>query len=98
MTRDEILAMARPMTRKERKAFQEAGHDPRKNANRLKKMSDEQNYDAIVEANDGMEDWILDNIYGDSLPDDAANPDCTALAKRTYELTFGMSDEDEKNS
>lgn len=98
MTRDKVLAMARPMTRTERKKFQAAGLDPRKNANKLKKLSDEQDYDAIVEANDGMEDWILDNIYGDKLPEDAANPDCTELAKRTFELTFGMSGEEEKNS
>jgi hypothetical protein len=88
---------ARPMTRPERKAFQAAGLDARRNASKLQQWKEQQKFEDVIIFNDEAEDWILDHIYGDELPADIPNNEASKLAIDTYNLTFGLA-EDEKNS
>lgn len=87
----------RAMTVGERRAFQAAGLDLRRRSTEIKQLEAAKDYSGIVLMNDEKEDWILTNIYPD-LPADMSNPEATALAEATFNLTFGMAETERKNS
>lgn len=87
---------ARPMTRAERKAFQSAGLDMRRNASQFRKWHEAGEDSQIAVLQDEAEDWILDNMYPE-LPAEVPNNEASKLATDTYNLTFGLAEE-EKNS
>lgn len=89
------LPQARSMTRRERKAFLAAGADP----GVFRRTGDsETDNPALIELNEKMVDWILENIYPDYNFDDTPNGDCIKLAQDTYALTMGVKPEALKNS
>ncbi len=81
------LPKARALTRSEIKALRAAGLDPAfiEGAITMKKNAE-------------LVDWIMDKVYKDTDFSNIPYSACLELSTKTYQLTYRVTEEEEKNS